>query len=33
MQAHRGWKKSQGVDDKAGAPSDAEFEAAIAAGV
>lgn len=33
MQAYRGWRKAQGIDDKGSAPSDAEFEAAVAAGV
>lgn len=33
MQAHKGWQKANGVEGKGSAPSDAEFEAAVAAGV
>lgn len=33
MAAYRGWQKANGVEAKGSAPSDAEFEAAVAAGV
>jgi hypothetical protein len=33
MQAHKGWQKANGVESKSTAPSDAEFEAAVRAGV
>ncbi len=33
MSAYRGWRKANGSDDKGAAPSDAEFEAAVKAGV
>jgi len=29
MRAYDGWLKAQGVEEKGGAPSDAEFEAAV----
>jgi len=29
MQAYRGWRKSQGVEDKPSAPTEDEFEQAV----